>query len=181
MDQNEEKIAKESGAFIFRGQRSDEEVILAVRQHPWVLIKKSFWIFAAIIVIVISLALFGASAITSWIIFAMLMFILFYGLYNWFLWWNGNMILTNQRIIQCIQTGLFSRKILEAELGRIQDAVCEIKGLTDSMLNIGSIQLQTASNEKILTIEGIFNPYDIQQKIMNAQKHIHKPEELKSE
>jgi len=163
---------QEKDDFVFRGQRPDEEVILAVRQHPWVLARPGFIILLCIFVMIAAVAYFGASGITSWVMFVMICFIIFYGFYKWYLWWNGNVVLTDQRIIQSLQIGLFSRKILEADLSKIQDAVCEINGLANSLLNIGAIQLQTASKEKILKIDFIFNPYDIQQKIMHAQKKL---------
>ncbi len=171
--QNEEKYKDE---LVFRGQRKDEYVIFTAKQHSWVLAKRGLVILICCLVMVGAVAFFGASPISSWIIFILVVFVICYGFYYWFLWWNGEIVLTNQRIIQTVQNGFFSKKILETELEKIQDAVCEIKGLSNSMLNIGSVQFQTASKEKIIKMDYLLNPYDVQQKIVNAQKRTNRSE-----
>lgn len=176
MDQkSKEELQEAEDEYLFRGQRPNEEVLFTAKQHPWVLAKRAFILLICAFIMIATIAYFGASSITSWVIFVLIVFMSFYSFYYWYLWWNGRLVLTNQRVIQSIQSGLFSKKILEAELEKIQDAVCEIKGLTNSMLNIGSIQLQTASKEKVLRLDYLFNPYDVQQKIMNAQNKNHLP------
>lgn len=156
--------------FQFDGQRSDEEVIFVIRRHPWVLAGAGFLTIGLIIVTVLFILFFGLSHLTSFLIIAIIVFFLIYGFYQWFVYNNYLYILTNQRIIIIEQTGLFGRKITEAELEKIQNISVEVKGPIRTFLNFGTITLRTAGIDPIMILSNVENPYETQQKIIKYCK-----------
>lgn len=158
--------------YTFDGQRPDEEVIFVVRRHPWVLAQAGFLIVALVVVLVLSFLFFGFSKVTSLLIAALAVFFLFYGFYQWFIYNNYLYILTNQRIIIIEQGGFFSRKIIEAELDKIQNVTVEVKGLMKTFLNFGDILMRTAGIDPVIVLSNIENPYAAQQKIIKYCKQI---------
>src|SRR4029077_10591436 len=113
---------------------------------------------------------FGAGAISSIIIAVVAMLVLLYSLYQWFLWANGNYIITNQRVIRTEQMGLFRRQISEAEIDRIQEISTRIAGPIHTILNFGTVQIRTSSGTNDIDIADVSNPYDIQQEIARIQR-----------
>lgn len=156
--------------YTFRGKRSNENVLLVVRCHPWVLMPIIWFWLIMLGAVGASLYWFGASGITSYVVFAALAIGGLYSFYIWFLWNNGVYVVTNQRVIRIEQLGLFSRQISEAEIDKIQEISTEIKGPIHTMLNFGDVWLQTASREGKVTLEDVIDPYDIQQQIVRVQR-----------
>lgn len=163
--------------FSFRGQRSDENVVLVVKCHPWGLTPILWYWLIAITVLIITLYFFGASVVTSYLIFIILAVGGFYSFYVWFIWNNGFYIITSQRVIRIDQRGLFNRRISEAENDKIQEISTDIKGPIKTMLNFGDVRLQTASRDGRLVLAGIASPYDIQQRIAQIQYGVNSAEQ----
>lgn len=154
--------------YSFRGQREDEDVLAIVRQNVWVFAKTCFIILILANIVVFSLILFGASGVFSYFLVS---FVILAGVligYKWYVWTNSIYILSNQRIIQIEQNGLFHRVISEIELDRIQDISTEIKGPIQMFLNFGSIHIKTASSDAGMDLTCVTDPYDIQQQIVKA-------------
>lgn len=158
--------------YTFEGQRSDENVIFVQKRHPWVLSKAGFIGIGLIVLLIAAYLIFGASAITSILLVAIIIFILLYSLYLWFLYNNYLYILTNQRLIIIEQRGLFNRRLNESELDKIQNIAVEVKGPTKTLLNFGDIKITTAGVDPVMILANIENPYEIQQKIAKYCKKI---------
>jgi len=154
----------------FRGQREDEQAMLVVKQNPWTMAKAGYIDLVIAIIVVVCLVLFGASRVTSMVMFLGIIIVGAASFYYWFIWWNGIYILTNQRIIKIDQQSLFHRLISEAELDRIQDITTETKGPIQTALNFGTVHIQTASAQTVIDLPNVTNPYDLQQKIVKAHK-----------
>lgn len=157
--------------YTFSGQRSDEDVIFVVKRHPWVLARAGLITIVLIVVMVILILFFGLSYVSSFYIIGLVIFFLFYGSYQWFMFNNYLYILTNQRIIIIEQNSLFGRKIIEAELEKIQNVTVEVKGAVGTFLNFGHIDLRTAGNDPVMILKMVENPYEIQQKIIKYSKN----------
>ena len=54
--------------------------------------------------------------------------------------------MTNDRIVDIEQHGLFSRTISEVDLFRIQDVTVDIHGIIATLLNYGNLTVKTASD-----------------------------------
>lgn len=156
----------------FRGKRSNENVFLVIRRHPWLLMPIVwFWLIMAGAVLA-SLYFFGASQVTTYTIFIVLVLGFGYTFYIWFIWNNGIYVISDQRVIRIEQLGIFNREISEAEVDRIQEISTEIRGPIRTMMNFGDVKLQTASKEGKVLLKDVASPYDIQQQIVRVQRDV---------
>lgn len=160
--------------YSFEGQRPDEEIIFVVKRHPWVLSKPGFIGVIVIIVLILAYLFFGASKITSILLVFFIIFVIAYSFYIWFLYNNYLSILTTQRLIIMEQAGLFSRKINESELDKIQNITVEVKGFIKTLLGFGDIKITTAGVDPVMVMQNIENPYKLQQEIAKYCKKMEK-------
>lgn len=76
---------------------------------------------------------------------------------------------TNKRIIKVDQAGLFRRKMGSFRLERMQDVNVEINGIIATLLNYGSVHVQTASAElEEFKASFLPNPQGIKSIILSA-------------
>ena len=156
--------------YTFQGQRSGERVIVLVNQHTWVLLPVAITWLVLLAIIGGALWYAGASKISSVIVGAAVLFGIFYSIYQWYVWNNSNYIVTNQRVIKIDQIHLFSRLISEAEIDRIQEISTDISGPIHTMLNFGTVKIQTASTTGMMDLEEVPDPYNMQQEIVRIQR-----------
>lgn len=85
-------------------------------------------------------------------------------------------ILTNEKIINIEQKGLFNRVISEQRLYRVQDITSELKGIIPTFLNYGNVYIQTAGEEERFAFKQVPAPYDVVKKInvlVEENKKVH--------
>jgi uncharacterized membrane protein YdbT with pleckstrin-like domain len=58
-------------------------------------------------------------------------------------WYYTLLIVTNERIIDADQLGIFKREVTDLEFDDISECVIEKKGLVQKVLNIGSVKIKT--------------------------------------
>lgn len=75
-------------------------------------------------------------------------------------------IITNERIINIEQKGLFVRTVSELKFSRIQDVTSEVSGMIPTILNFGDVKIQTASEEDMFLFRHVPDPYHIKDVIM---------------
>lgn len=162
----------------FEGKDIDETLLVFTRRHWFVLfgvvISTLFASFLPIILIILLAPLIvtysGASILFlfCWLIYIMVLwFILSYKLTLHSL---DTWIVTNERILDIVQIGLFNRKISELHLESIQDISVNTKGLVESYLNFGNIEIQTGATAQRFMFDKVPNPLDIKDVIMDAAK-----------
>lgn len=152
--------------------QKEEKIILVLRKHLLTLvlplIKSGF-------LVLVSLILFINYAYSNQIIFIILFVMFIFGaswvLYIWVCWWGDVYIITNQRLVDINRKGIFSKKVTEVPLEKIQDVAYEVKGPVATILKYGTILISTASAEKeALKLEKIKNPEKIQGLIFSLVK-----------
>ncbi|PIY96633.1 MAG: hypothetical protein COY66_03820 [Candidatus Kerfeldbacteria bacterium CG_4_10_14_0_8_um_filter_42_10] len=104
------------------------------------------------------------------IFFLLLLFGLGFGARFLFLWYFNAFVITNQRIIDFDQRGLFEKTVSESIYEKIQDVSFKKKGIFSTILNYGTIVIQTAGTNANLEIRNIFEPEKIQELITEIQK-----------
>ncbi len=75
-------------------------------------------------------------------------------------------IVTSDRVIDIAQKGLFGRSIAELDLTRVQDVHSEIKGIVPTLLDYGTVTVQTAATEENFVFEQVPHPHKIRQRII---------------
>ena len=148
----------------FDDQLDDEEVIFVFRKHPIVMRKGIIISMLALLAgTVPSLIkpeysyLFGGLAggfILSIILFAP----------SWISWFYSVYIVTDQRLIQINQKGLWRRSVVDIGLPQIQMVNYEVGGLQETLLGFGTIMMQTFVGD--LIIHDVHHPAKIQKKIL---------------
>lgn len=75
-------------------------------------------------------------------------------------------IVTNRRILNITQSGLFHRQVSELRLYRVQDATASLAGLLHTLFNFGQIEIQTAGEHARFIFEDITQPQEVAKTIM---------------
>ncbi len=75
-------------------------------------------------------------------------------------------IVTNDRIIDMEQFGLFSRTISELDLFQIQDVTTEIHGFLATMFNYGDVTIKTASSNVGIVFRKVPNPNFVRRRLI---------------
>ena len=159
-------------AKLFKEQFEDEQVLLVFRKHPVVMRKGLVISSLALLVGPLytmllltihkdnppSMAFFGMSFVVSFILGA-LIFMPF-----WIGWHFSVYIVTDQRLIQINQKGLFHRSMVGLGLNQIQMVNYEIAGLQETLLGFGTIMIQTFVGS--LTIHEVHKPAHIQKELL---------------
>src|SRR5215207_9097524 len=104
----------------FADQFDDEEVLLVFRKHP-VVMRRGF-IAAMLILLLGSVpSLFNPTYMTYFLGMAAAFVVGGLALLpSWISWYFSVFIVTNQRLIQITQKGLFNRSVIDMRLGQIQ-------------------------------------------------------------
>ena len=75
-----------------------------------------------------------------------------------YLWALNAFIITDQRVLDFDQKGLFHRVVSATTYNKIQDVSYSTKGIWQSTFKIGNILLQTAGNQANLELKFVANP-----------------------
>ncbi len=147
---------------------NDEKIILKVRKHWWRLFSWGFYMFCLAIgpaLVGVVILFFAKSGIEPRLIN---MFGFFYAMWLAMLWilffieWTDYRfdvwIVTNQRIIDIDQAGLFSRDIATVRMDDIEDITVEMYGVFSTMFKFGTLMVQTAGSKNEFFIKNAQNP-----------------------
>lgn len=148
----------------FDDQLDDEEVLFVFRKHPVVMRKGLVIAMLAILLGTLpSLIkpeyayLFGGLA--AGFVLSIIVF-----MPSWISWHYSVFIVTDQRLIQITQKGLWKRSVVDIGLSQIQMVNYEVGGLQETMLGYGTIMIQTFVGD--LTIHDVHHPAKIQKKLL---------------
>lgn len=147
-----------------------EYIVSAVRRHPIGLVVPvglTMFLVALVASIVINYTLIvesmglltppplGAVAIVG------LLLIILFGIGGYIAVWvyvNNKFFLTNESVIQELQTSLFIRKEQTVSLANIEDASFDQRGILQMMFNYGKIRLSTQGDETTYRFDYVSNP-----------------------
>lgn len=114
----------------------------------------------------------------TWIYMLYLAVLWVIGFVMWTEYYLDMWLLTDKRLIDVEQIGLFAREISSLRLDRIQDVKVQVVGILDTALHIGTVHVQTAGSEKEFVIPSAKAPNEIKRVILDA--HNKKMEEVKT-
>lgn len=154
----------------FHGQEEDEVVEAVVKPHPWPMIWSAIEGLFLLIIPYIAYRLSGFSAPMAYAFLIILPIIIGSLGYHWFIRNNTVALLTDRRLIAVTQKNLLVRSVAETNLDRIQTAHFEQSGLLATLLNIGTLSVETSDGSKSLILHNIGHPYEVQQAILKTQR-----------
>lgn len=150
----------------------EEKTILIVRRHGMVFLVNIFYNFLLLLVPLPVLwfalknfpSLFNGTI--SWPIIVILLSI--YYLISWLFFFVHFIdlyldvwIITNKRLINIEQKGLFSRTEAEHQLYVIQDVTTKVAGIMPTVFNYGDLEIQNAGESQRITFRQVGDPYAI--------------------
>ncbi len=167
----------------FEGQEGDETILRVVRRH-W------FNIFVQYIPVLVVVFFMGAAigifpgifpdfwqrsgtlfwfsetmlAMVIWV-WSALIFVDYY-LDVW--------IITDRRVVNVEQKGLFVRQVSELRYQKIQDVTTEVDGFFPTLLNYGEVFVQTAGEKPRFLFHNVPEPYQIKGMLVDLQKRMQK-------
>src|SRR3989344_1273144 len=150
----------------FEDQFDDEEVLFIFRKHP-IVMRKGLVIgaFCPLLGVIPAAAkpelgmgwFFGGLAL-GWLAWVVVLFPF------WIAWYYSVFIVTDQRLIQITQKGLFHKTVVDITLQQIQMVNYQIAGLQETLLGFGTIMMQTYVGD--LVIHDVHHPASIQKRIL---------------
>jgi hypothetical protein len=151
----------------FEDQFDDEEVLFVFHKHPIVmrkgLVLGMFGPLIGIIPAAVKPELgFGVffGGLAAGCVLGLLLFAP-----DWISWHFSVFIVTNQRFIQITQKGLFHRSVADLGLAQIQSVNYEVKGLQETLLGFGTINMQTYVGD--LVVHDVHHPAKIQKRLLS--------------
>lgn len=85
-------------------------------------------------------------------------------------------IVTDHRILNIEQHGLFARTVSELRLHRVQDVTAEVHGFLHTMLDYGTVYIQTAGETQRFSFEEIPHPNQVAKLILDLAEKDRKDE-----
>lgn len=168
------------GRYHFQGQHENESVLRIIHRH---------WFNIVIhlgMVLLLSLFLIGSISFlpalfpealtkenTPFFLFAQNTILLFIWLYSFLVWidyYFDVWIITNERIVNIEQKGLFTRRISELRFSRIQDVTSSVNGLIPTILNFGDVYVQTAAEEERFIFRQVADPFAVKDAVMRLAR-----------
>lgn len=98
---------------------------------------------------------------SAWLLFMWFVFLIIFT--NYYL---DQIVVTNKRIIDIEQIGLFSRDIATTSINRLQDIKVELSGIFPTLLKYGDLHIQSAGAHKEILIKGIKHPEKVKEVIL---------------
>lgn len=152
----------------FADQFDDEEVLFVFRKHPVVMRKGLILLMLGPLAGVIPAAIkpdLGFVWFFGGMLIGTLIGIMLFSP-GWIAWYYSVYIVTDQRLIQITQKGLWHRAVVDIGLNQIQMVNYEIAGLQETLLGFGTIMVQTFMGD--LVIHDIHHPAKIQKKLLHV-------------
>ncbi len=149
----------------FPGQHNGEVVELVFRQHPVVMRYSLIYGLVAILLSVTPLLIWPLSDLATKVALFAPILVLAYWYYNWIGWFYSVYIVTNERIIEIKQHGLFNRRVTEFGLDKIQNVNYHITGLEAVVLHYGNITVQTYVGD--LVMPKVHKPVKVHQEMVD--------------
>ncbi len=167
----------------FPGQHSGERVILLLRRHPFVFVITIIYFILLTLLPAGVRLLFPGTLLagiqgTAWevlLVLGLSAYYLFLWLFFTFAWVDYYLdiwIVTEERIINVEQVGLFNRVISEQRLLRVQDVTSEVRGLFPTFLNYGHVFVQTAGERERFVFEQVPEPDLVKKVVLQAQERV---------
>ena len=168
------------GRHHFQGQHENERVLRIIHRHWFNIVIQFIFVVLCSFFILGSLSalplLFpdmidaGAVPFFHFIQNTLFLFLWLFGFLVWIDYYFDVWIITNERIVNIEQKGLFNRHISELRFSRVQDVTASVDGLVPTMLNFGDVYVQTASEEDHFIFRQVGDPFAVKDEVMRLAR-----------
>lgn len=156
--------------YLLKNLKIEEEVIKIIRRYSLTM----FWTyFISILLIILAFffiyPLFRLGWLGFFLFFFIIIFTIFFAVRKYILWSLDVFLITDQRIIDFDQKGLFNKNVTETTFDNIQDISYNKKGFFATFLDFGNIIVKTASQNSDLEFHKVKHPAEIQDLLVDCQ------------
>lgn len=152
----------------FDGQREGEEVEFIFRRHISTASKGILFLIVMIGLGIVPMVMWPGDARMFWIFLGCVIVGVFGLAYSYMLWYFSIYIVTNERIRQISQKGLFKKTVVDLGLNKIQSISVSTPGLFAGIMGYGTILIQTGVGD--LVISKVPKPEKIHNKLENVAR-----------
>ena len=172
---------KKKHYYSFKEQEKDEEILQIIRRHWFDILWQFIPIFFAMFLIMtmmivippyvsdvispLSLLFVGEFLLLSLWMVASIVWVDYY-LDVW--------VITDRRVVNVEQKGLFMREVSELRYNKIQDITTEVHGIIPTVLHYGDVYVQTAGTQPRFLFHNVPYPDKIKEQLVKLQKHMRK-------
>lgn len=147
--------------------RDGEGVIAIVRRSPFAMLGRIaavlFFLCAPFFFLV---PLFRVEVWGGWIFIIMLFIGCGIAFRSALLYAFNALVMTDERVIDLDQRGLFHRTVSDAAYERIQDVSFTVKGIRQTLFRYGTLSIETAGSSTRIVVPGIGHPEEVHDHIM---------------
>lgn len=156
--------------------RTDEQIEIILRRFPLAYWKSALVILTLVLIpAIFFFQLLGYGKVGTLTVFLAWSLALVWAGRSGLLWSLDTMVLTNQRLIDIDQRGIFFREISDCSMEAIQDVHVRQKGIAAHVFDYGTIKVQTASRDEHFELTHVRHPIQMQELLFTLrQKHISK-------
>lgn len=163
----------------FSGQRDNEEVLFVFRRHIIAMRRGFYGLLIPFAIGSIPYLLMPDTLWLLWVAIGGFVVGLLLFFYHWIGWFYSIFIVTNQRLQQTSQSGVFGKSVIDLDLSKIQNISYNIPGFTGEALGFGTIVLQTYVGD--LIIDKVHRPEEIYNKLQEAVHQLGRSAETMNE
>ena len=159
----------------FEGQRKGEKVVFVFRRHILTAKKGMLFLLVMVGLGVLPMVIWQGAGWTFWVMLGLAMVGLLGWGYAYILWYFSIYLVTNERIRQIRQKGMFRKSVVDLQLDRIESVSFEVPGILGGIFGYGTIMVQTAAGDLIMS--SVRRPEKVYNKIQNAMNRREKSRE----
>ncbi|HEX9817600.1 MAG TPA: PH domain-containing protein [Patescibacteria group bacterium] len=146
----------------FDTQTGEENIILLLRQHPVTLFKQVVMVIIAVILPLLSSGSFFTDFLPASYILGLnlgwYLLVFSYTLATFLTWFYSVYIISDERIIDVDFVSLLFKDVSSAKIDAIQDISSKTSGFLASIINYGTVYIQTAGEQREIQFENIPQP-----------------------
>ncbi len=154
----------------FDGQREGEEVQFIFRRHICTTKKGVFFLIFMIVIGIVPMLLWPGDNRMFWIFLGCVAIGLIGLGYTYMLWYFSLYIVTNERIRQITQKGIFKKTTVDLGIDKIISISVSIPGVRAGIFGYGTLLIQTSVGD--LVISQVPKPEEIHNKLQNVAKEV---------
>lgn len=149
----------------FEGQYDNEELLMVFRKHPIAMRKGYYLFFVPFVLSTVPYLIWPYQLELLWLILGGTVVGLLGFSYFFIGWYFSVFLVTNRRMRQITQAGLFNRSISDLDLDKAQNISMHVPGLSASLFGFGTIVVQTFVGEVVL--DKLHKPEEIYNQLLD--------------
>ena len=155
---------------VFDGQREDEEVQFTFRRSLVTARKGVLFLIIAVGIGILPMVMWPDDSRMFWVFMGCILVGLMGLGYAYMLWYFSLYIVTDQRIRQVSQKGLFQKTVVDLSLDKIQSVSVNTPSAMAGIFRYGTILIQTGVGDMV--ISQVSNPEKIHNKLQNVAREV---------